>query len=141
MDKGTWTSEYKRLLTAYNRQPNAEQAGVYFAALAGYPSAFIKAAVDAAIRESKTWPSVADLAERARNVRAGANVPRGHCDVCHDEGWTIHPCAGVSAETPTAQPRPVDRQAWCGRTYVHVDHGYARRCYQCRPFQSRDGAA
>lgn len=131
MDAPDWKPLYQRLCTAYGKSPNVEQADVYLEALRGYPRVVVAEAVAEAIKESRGWPSAADLAERARQARRDAPLPVGTCDVCHNETWVILPCAGVTAPDATTRPEPVDRRAYCGRSYVHADHDYAVRCPQC----------
>lgn len=135
MERDAWVKEYKRLLTAYNKASNSEQAGVYFEALGAYPGFVVADAVTSAIRESKTWPSAADLVERSRLAMRERGAPAGICDVCHGDLFTVHRCAGVSAPDAQTKPAPVSRHEFCGRDWVHADHDYARRCYQCRPSQ------
>lgn len=131
MDRETWAREYRRLLTAYNRTSNAEQIGVYYAALSGTPTVCVVEAVTSAIRESKTWPTVADLVERARLARPDHTAPASICTVCHGNRFTQHHCAGVSAPDGASKPMPVERSQYCGRDWVHGDHPYALRCAQC----------
>ena len=131
MDKPTWQAEYKRLLTAYGKTVNQEQMALYYDVLQSYPGPVVTAAVSAAIRDGRSWPSAADLADRARQSRMSHPVPVGTCDVCHNETWIILPCAGVAASGPTEPPLPVNRREYCGRSYVHADHDYAVRCTQC----------
>lgn len=131
MDAPDWKPLYQRLCTAYGKSPNVEQADVYLEALRGYPRVVVAGAVAEAIKESRGWPSAADLAERARQARRDAPLPVGTCDVCHNETWIILPCAGVTAMDATAPPLPVNRREYCGRNYVHAGHDYAVRCAQC----------
>lgn len=133
MEKTTWLTEYKRLLTAYNKAANPEQMGIYFDALRSYPGPCVSQAVTAAISTAKTWPSAADLVERVRAVLALHDRPLATCDVCHNSTWVEHHCAGVSAPNAQTKPAPLDRAQWCGRDWVHADHGFCVRCYQCRP--------
>lgn len=133
MERDAWGREYRRLLTAYGKTTNAEQASVYFSALHSYPSAAVTAAVDAAVKDSRTWPSAADLADRARQWLASHQAPASMCDVCHGERSVVFHCAGVSAPDARATPAPVSRHEYCGRDWVHVDHAYARFCRQCHP--------
>lgn len=135
MDADIWKKEYQRLCTAYGRALNVEQAGVYFAALSLYPGFIVGKAITAAIRESKAWPSAADLVERARTSMAENAAPRGMCDQCHGDLWEQYTCAGVSAPDTQTKPAPVNRHEWCGRDWVHAGHDYAMRCRQCRPRQ------
>lgn len=140
MDREVWAREYGRLCTAYGKTPSTEQARVYYAALEHLQGVCVTEAVTEAVRESRGWPSAADLAERSRQIRRERySAPAGACDVCHGETWTIHECAGVSAPDSVTRPSPVSRHEFCGRTYVHEGHDFARRCYQC--WQRMDGAA
>ena len=132
MDREQWAKEYARLCTAYGKSPNTEQARVYFAALDAYPIAVVADAVTEAVRESRGFPTAADLSDRAVRIRRGRPMaPAGACGRCHGSTWIELHCAGVSAESATAEPRPVDRSHCCGRTWVHADHGFAVRCDQC----------
>lgn len=133
MEKATWLVEYKRLLTAYNKAANPEQMGIYFDTLRAYPGPCVSAAVTGAIAAAKSWPSAADLVERTRGVLALHDRPLATCDVCNNSTWIEHFCAGVTAPNAQTRPTPVDRSQWCGRDWVHVDHGFVSRCYQCRP--------
>ena len=132
MEREQWAKEYQRLCTAYSKSPNTEQARVYFAALDVYPVAVVADAVTEAVRESRGFPTAADLSERALRIRkARPVVPAGACDRCHGSTWIALHCAGVSAESATAAPMPVERHHYCGRNWVHADHGFAVRCDQC----------
>lgn len=71
MERDTWAREYKRLLTAYGKPSNAEQARIYFDALAGYDGEAVVKAVSVAITHCKFFPAVADLV--ARCGAAGAD--------------------------------------------------------------------
>lgn len=141
MERETWSREYLRLCAAYGRAPNAEQMGVYFTALADFPSVCVGESVTDAIRESRGWPTAADLAERARQARSGKfAAPAGVCDLCHGELWLVAECTPeqpCGARHDTMASFPVRGG---GRTAaVPYRHTYAVKCYQCRP--ARLGAA
>lgn len=61
MERDVWMREYKRLTTAYGKPTNAEQARVYFEALAGYEDGEIVSAVREAMTRCKFFPTVADI--------------------------------------------------------------------------------
>ena len=144
MERDVWMREYRRLLTAYGKSANAEQASVYFSALGSYPASAVEHAVSGAIKESRGWPSAADLAERARGVLAtqGARA-LATCDVCHNDGFTQHrctpqtPCGGQHGVTMSMAIYRPGSTAWTAP--APFEHDYARPCYQCRPRQ--EGAA
>jgi len=127
VERETWAREYIRLCSAYGRTPNMEQAGVYFDALGSFPASCIGEAVTGAIRESRGWPTAADLAERARQVRADKfSAPAGACDVCHGSGWVF------SSGQPTGYQLPPGRRGADAPAPVAWTPEYARRCWQCR---------
>lgn len=64
MDRDIWAREYKRLLTAYGKPSNAEQAKVYFDALADHDGEAVGKAVSAALVQCSFFPTVADLVAR-----------------------------------------------------------------------------
>ena len=70
MTRDQWASQYRRLLTAFNKNPNAEQAGLYFGALEDLPSLRVEQAVDSLIRTAGHWPTVAAIRETAHEVSA-----------------------------------------------------------------------
>lgn len=134
MDRDAWQREYGRLCTAYGKSPNPETARVYFSALSTFPSVCVVDAVTEAIRESRSWPSAADLSERARLARPKHLTPAAVCDVCHGDGWTIEelpeqPYHRLPGRRGDPVPPPV---MWTPQQ--------ARRCWQCRP-SVREGAA
>lgn len=133
MERDQWVFLYGRLATAYNRTRNADQVSVYYEALGRYPTTAVEAAVATAIRESRGWPTAAELAEYARGYLTAHQAPASMCDRCRGARFTVHDCAGVSAPDARSQPLPVDRTAFCGRDYVHVGHPFARHCPQCHP--------
>lgn len=142
MDRDAWMREYRYLLTAYGKSANADQAGVYFAALGAYPVSAVASAVAGAIKESRGWPSAADLAERSRGFLASHSAPRGVCDVCHGDGWTQHrctpqmPCGATHGSTMSMPIYRPGSTSWTPP--APYEHDYARPCYQCKP---REGAA
>jgi hypothetical protein len=137
VDRDVWAKEYRRLLTAYGKSTNAEQAAAYYSALQSYPGMVVEAAVTSAIREAKTWPSAADLVERARLDLRTRQAPASICDVCRGERYQVWHCAGVSAPDAQTTPLPVDRSQYCGRDWVHADHAWATCCPQCHPASQR----
>jgi len=139
MDREFWAREYGRLITAYNRTRHAEQASVYYAALQHCPQTAVTAAIDAAIRESRSWPTAAELVDRAYNYLAGHQAPASVCDRCRGVRFLISECAGW--RTGPGKPEPVDRQQLCGREYPHAPHKQAQPCPQCHPAASRGAVA
>lgn len=135
MDREIWAHEYSRLVTAYNRARNAEQASIYFAALQHYPQTAVHAAVEAAIRESKHWPTAAELTERANSYLAGHQAPASLCHVCHGMRFTVQHCEGY--HTPSGKPVPVNPDAVCRRDFPHARHAEAHPCDQCHPAARR----
>lgn len=130
-----WEPLYSRLCGGLGRKETPAQHRAYFDALHTFPVTVVTEAVLRAC--SRTWPpthphagDVVDLASAVMRERA---VPGSKCDVCHGETFTVHFCAGVSAPDGRTKPAPVDRSEYCGRDWVHADHDFARRCYQCRP--------
>lgn len=133
MDKDTWQREYGRLVTAYGKARNSEQMGVYFAALSRYPMTAVVEAVTAAIRESRGWPSAAELAERAHAYLAGHQAPAAMCDVCHGDKFTFSVCEGYHTPDTSQPPVPVNERAVCRRDFPHAKHEDAHFCRQCHP--------
>lgn len=136
MEREAWVREYRRLLTAYNKSPNNEQVDVYFAALSTYPSVAISEAVTGAIRDSRGWPSAADLVERARTYLAGHQAARPRCDACHGDMMTQHVCHSASKDLASVCGA-------CGLMHPAFVGGfwYARPCSQCHPTARRPEAA
>jgi hypothetical protein len=141
VERDQWVFLYGRLATAYNRTRNADQVSVYYEALGRYPSTAVEAAVTTAIRESRGWPTAAELAEYARAYLIAHQAPASVCHRCHGDKFTVHHCAGVSAPDAATPPMPVDRTEFCGRDWVHVDHAYARYCPMCHPAARTEPAA
>lgn len=132
MERSSWVHEYKRLLTAFGKKTNTEQSAEYFLALQPHTGACVHDAITSAIRESKYWPTPADLVERAKTARHNHQVPVSACDVCHGSTWTQHPCDGVTHADGGLPIRPINPSRFCGHgDIVHQWHDYARRCYQC----------
>lgn len=136
MDRITWQHEYKRLLTAYGKKAQADQAAEFFAAVQSSTSAAVHDGVSAVIREGKYFPTVADLVAAVRNAGHKHAAPKATCDICANSTWEQFHCAGVTATGPETKPLPVDRANYCGRDWVHADHDYARRCRQCWTFMN-----
>lgn len=110
MDWDTWSKLYKRLLSAYNKTANGEQASAYFEALGTFSSSLVEQAVSMTIAEHKTWPSVAELCERARGIIKSTPYAPSGCDVCHGNLWV-----------------DTDNQ-----THFNIEYrDYVRRCPQC----------
>jgi hypothetical protein len=140
MDRDIWAREYGRLITAYNRTKSAEQASVYFTALQHYPVTAVVEAVTGAIRESRGWPSAAELSERAHAYLAGHQAPASACDRCQGVKFLISDCAGW--RTPQGgKPEPVDRQQLCRRDFPHAKHEDAHPCPRCHPLAQKVAAA
>lgn len=138
MEREAWVREYGRLVTAYNKTRNAEQLAVYYAALAHYPNTAVAEAVTVAIRESRSWPSAAELAERASNYLAGHQLPTVLCPVCRGERFTRHVCERGMVEGQYGKPCPD-----CGIYHEHVRGPleFCRLCHQCHPAATKDSAA
>lgn len=136
MERDAWGREYRRLCVAYNRTPNVEQAGAYFAALSGYPIFCVEHAITKAVEESRGWPSAAELAERARIYRSTHSLPASSCQTCHGDKMTQHRCD----EASPAFGKPCGS---CGLEHPTFVHGfwYARPCSECHPSLRRDGTA
>ncbi len=141
MDRVGWQHQYKRLLTAYGKKASQEQSAEFFTALQGSTSAAVHDGVSSCIREGKYFPTVADLLAAVRNAGHKHAAPQATCDVCQNSTWIEHQCAGVTAPDGATKPAPVDLANYCGRDWVHADHGYMRRCYQCWTFGQSGNAA
>lgn len=131
MEREPWMREYRRLTTAYGKSLNLEQADAYFAALGHYPGVAVAEAVTLAIRESRGWPSAAELAERAANYLKGHQAPAGACDVCHGERFTQHVCHEGLLPNQINQPHCLACR--CFHEKARGPFTYCRPCYQCHP--------
>lgn len=120
MDWDTWQKLYRRLCVTYGRSVNGEQAAVYFEALSAFSASVVEAAIAKVATDHKTWPSVAELCERARSIIASTPYQRRACDLCHGDGFI---------EAPD--------QEHFQRTYTN----YVTRCPQCYPSRQAEPAA
>lgn len=111
MDKDTWNGHYKRLLKAYNKPYDAEQAGIYFTALESLPGGIVGLAADELIKSQRFWPHASDIRDEASSILAGKTYVAPECARCGGNGWI------------EAEPREN-----YGLTYATVD-----RCPLCRP--------
>ena len=119
MGREEWASHYRRLLTAYNKTPNAEQASLYFDALCALPAAIVGEAINDLIRARGSWPHVSDIRERANALLASKTYEAPTCLRCGGNTW-------VKAEP---------RQTY-GSTYQTV-----KRCPDCWTLRRQVGAA
>lgn len=109
MSRDEWAGHYRRLLTAYGKGPNAEQAGIYFDALQSLPNGIVEQAVTEIIRARGSWPHVSDIRERSSSLLASKTYEPPVCLRCGGNLWI------------PSEPRQFD-----GRTYETV-----RRCPDC----------
>lgn len=86
MTSEEWAVEYRRLLRAFNKSPNADQSEAYREALQGVSVLLVNASVTACIQQLKYWPSAADILERAVAARRGRDIPASWCRSCDGSG-------------------------------------------------------
>ena len=143
MEKEAWAREYKKLITAYNKTSNSEQARVYFEALSSFPAPCVADAVTSAIRESKHWPSAADLAERARLARPAHLAPASASGMSGGSTWVTRvcsperPCGADHPKTTRVAVREGEALRFTDGPFVH---DYSDRCPQCWVGRQRGAA-
>ena len=88
MDRETWNGHYKRLLKAYNKPYDGEQAGIYFDALESLPGGMVGLAADELIKVQRFWPHVSDIREKASSLLASATTYEApECPRCGGNTW------------------------------------------------------
>lgn len=87
MERDAWGAHYKRLLTAYGKEPDAAQFNLYFESLAGLDAEAVGRGVSETIAVDRFFPTVSELRKRCVTLAAEDADPLYPQYVAWQRGW------------------------------------------------------